>query len=125
MKRSPIRRKRPTPRRRGSSRWDAEQWRAAEPRLRALCGGRCDRCGKDLLGGGERHHRIRRRDGGDRFANLLMLCRVCHGLVHQHPEESKANGWIVPPTGDVLIEPVRIRGWWYLLDDLGHMTVVP
>lgn len=91
-------------------------------------GGRCERCGDPLRSEGvERHHRLRRRDGGDRLANLMLIHSPCHRWITEHPTEAKANGWIVPPDGpDPGDVPVRLPGGalWLLRDD-GGKTPVP
>lgn len=43
----------------------------------------------------ERHHRQRRRDGGDRLSNLLAVLPECHGEIHSHPALAREHGWIV------------------------------
>lgn len=89
--------------------------------LLARSGSRCEKCGGDLLGVGlERHHRQRRRDGGDRISNLLALHPACHKWITEHPEESKVNGWIVPAwVADPALVPVQLPGGglWVLGDD--------
>jgi hypothetical protein len=58
----------------------------------------------------DRHHRMRRRDGGHAITNLLHCCRACHAWVHREPAASRVPGvgWIVsvfddPATADVLV----------------------
>lgn len=62
-------------------------------------GGRCERCGTDLvkLGAFEAHHRKLRSQGGrDEVENLACLCPGCHhDQVHAHPAYARAEGWIV------------------------------
>lgn len=84
-------------------------------------GGHCERCGVDLGRTGiERHHRMRRRDGGDRLANLLYLCPGCHQWCHAHPAASREGGWIVPTWADPAATAVLLgTGGWWTLDDLG------
>jgi hypothetical protein len=90
------------------------------------CNHRCERCGQ-LLTSMERHHRIRRRDGGDRLSNLLALHPRCHAYITEHPEEAKANGWIVSALGTTGPDeaPVRIDGTLWLLRDDGTKTPCP
>lgn len=39
------------------------------------------------------HHIVRRSQGGrDDPANLLMVCHVCHGLIHANPSAAFAKG---------------------------------
>jgi hypothetical protein len=76
-----------------------------------------------FLSGGpvERHHRIRRRDGGDRLANLLLLRDTCHRWWTEHPDDAKARGIILVPGSDPEAEPVLHRGkGWVRLDDVGR-----
>lgn len=91
--------------------------------------GKCERCGHDITGETrvERHHRMRRRDGGDRLANLLLLHSSCHKWVTEHPEESVTEGWIVQANGslDPADIPVRISGYLWHLDDVGGRRPVP
>jgi hypothetical protein len=124
---SRIRRRRATARRRGAPQEDAAWWEEATLLLLARSGHRCERCGQPLNGNLERHHRIRRRDGGDRLSNLLALHSRCHTYITEHPEEAKANGWIVSALSsiDPADAPVRIAGsLWYLRDD-GTKQPVP
>lgn len=131
--------RRATPRRRDAPEESTEWWVQATHALAVRSTGRtggpqCERCGRPLTAGvrAERHHRQRRRDGGDRLANLLLLCNSaparCHQHVTEHPREAVANGWIVPATGDAdpATVPVRLAdGYLYLLDDLGGRTLIP
>ena len=122
MKRSPIRSRRATPRRRLAPQWTAADWKTAEPFLQARAGGRCECCGDPLTGPVERHHRVRRRDGGDRLSNLLVLLRTCHAYWTQHPEEARANGIILSVGQDPATCPVLVGDRdWMLLDDEGGL----
>lgn len=124
---SRIRAKRATPRRRAAPQEDRSWWDAATVTLLARCHGRCERCNQPLDGNLERHHRIRRRDGGDRLSNLLALHSRCHTYITEHPEEAKANGWIVSALSgiDPTEAPVRIDGQLWVLRDDGGKTPVP
>lgn len=125
---SRIRAKRATPRRRAAPQEDGVWWElVATPALVTRCHGRCERCGQPLAGSMERHHRIRRRDGGDRLSNLLALHPRCHTYITEHPDEAKANGWIVSALSgiDPTDAPVRIDGVLWLLRDDGIKTPVP
>ena len=86
-------------RRREAPQWAPNDWVDASLTLLRRDGGRCGWCGKDLNGVGARHHRMRRRDGGDRLANLVMLHPWCHnvspGSVHQEPALAVHLGFIV------------------------------
>lgn len=125
--RSPLRERREEPRRREAPQEDASWWEWASVMLVSRCGGLCERCDQPLTRDNfERHHRMRRRDGGDRLANLLALHTECHRYITEHPEESRANGWIVPVTADdPATVAVMIRGTWWTLDDYGLKHVVP
>lgn len=123
MKRTAIRRKRATPRRREAPRWDASDWEAANAVLMARCGGRCEKCGHHLAGRVERAHRVRRRDGGDRLSNILMLHPECHAATHASPLYWERFGFILPTHLDPLTTPVLWQGSaWSLLDDDGGRT---
>ena len=126
MKRSRIKPKRSTPRRRNAPRYERPQWDEATMLLLARSRGRCERCDEPLDGRGERHHRKRRRDGGDRLANLLLICRDCHGEITDNPESvtrARALGYIVPALGIAEPDTYPVLLWgttWVLLDDDGH-----
>lgn len=138
MKRTPLARKAPLkrggplprttgvkavrskPRRREAPRWTRADWVKANTLLMERSGGVCERCRKPDCGPFERHHRKRRRDGGDRLANLLLLGRPCHVWVTEHPREAREAGWIVPVWGDPLVVPVLVGSRWWLLDDAGN-----
>lgn len=41
------------------------------------------------------HHRLRRSQGGkDEEQNLVSVHRLCHGYIHEHPEEAKRRGFL-------------------------------
>lgn len=126
-----VRRKRATPRRRLAPREGAEWWAEATMALLRRCGYLCERCSQPLGNNLERHHRQRREVGGDRLANLLALHSECHRYITEHPEEAEANGWIVSTHGPGGVAPdpagakVRIRGFWWLLDDDGGKRPLP
>lgn len=128
MKRSPMPRaranvkpRRSTPRQRVAPRWTAAEWEDANALLYARAGGRCECCDVALSGRAERHHRQRRRDGGDRLANLLLLAPECHAWVTTHPAVALDRGLIVSAhAADPAQVPVLWRGAvWSLLDDAG------
>lgn len=124
---SRIRAKRATPRRRAAPQHDEQWWAWATVELLRRCHGLCERCGQPLGGNLERHHRMRRRDGGDRLSNLLALHSRCHTYITEHPEEARANGWIVSALSTAAPDevPVRIAGLLWLLRDDGTKSVVP
>src|SRR5262245_27138303 len=106
------------------TRWDWDEWHEATMALRRRCGDRCEKCGDDLHGQVERHHRQRRRAGGDALSNLLMLCTRCHTYVHTHPAEARDHGWIVSAYAEPLDTPVLIAGRRWLLTDEGTRAMV-
>lgn len=132
MKRSPLTRKAPlrrtagvnpkrsTPRRREAPRWDSEDWAQGNLILMARAGSACERCGHGDRGI-ERHHRKRRRDGGESFPNLTALCPACHRWCHEHPALARKYGWIVPVHLDPVTVPMlwRSKEWVLLTADGG------
>jgi hypothetical protein len=126
--RSRIKGKRATPRRRNAPRFDTAQWDEATMLLAARSRLMCERCGQSLNGRGERHHRQRRRDGGDRLANLLLICTTCHGEITDKPESethARRLGYIVPALGIATPDTLPVLLWgdtWVLLDDDGTAT---
>ena len=54
----------------------------------------CERCGKAravLI-----HHRMRRsHGGGDDEDNLMALCSPCHSGIHDHPQDSYRDGYMI------------------------------
>lgn len=73
----------------------------------------------------EVHHRIRRRDGGDRFSNLLALLPECHRWITEHPETAREFGWILLVGSDPMACPVWISERRWLLDDFGGRRPEP
>jgi hypothetical protein len=83
-------------------------------------GGMCEICGTQP--GTERHHRKRRRDGGDRLSNILFLCQRDHQFVTEHPANARKYGWIVSVNAEPDMIPVLYRRQtWHLLDDVGSL----
>jgi 5-methylcytosine-specific restriction endonuclease McrA len=120
-----IRGKRSSPRRRDAPRVASHaEWDGFTMLLWARSRGVCEKCGENPPT--DRHHRKRRRDGGDRLANLLFLCSTCHHWLHDNAESethARDNGYIVPALGvfDLLTYPVLQWGTtWVVLDDDGH-----
>lgn len=124
--RKQVRPKRAKPRRRDAPRFDRQEWDDASLKLFARSRGMCERCGNSLNGRGERHHRQRRRDGGDRLSNLLLICTDCHREITDKPESetrARALGYIVPALGIAEPDAYEVLLWgdtWVLLDDEGH-----
>ena len=105
-------------------RWGQVEWDAASLVLLHRDSGRCLWCEKSLNNDGARHHRMRRREGGDRLANLLVLHTRCHTDIHGHPLDAKERGFIVPTWEDVLTVPVWTRRGGWLLDDEGTKVLI-
>lgn len=116
----PVKARRSTPRRREAPRWSWEEWETGNGILELRSGGRrCERC-DTARGPFERHHRKRRRDGGDRLCNLALFCSPCHRWVTEHPLEARKAGWIVSVYADPLVTPMFWkRQMWVFLDDAG------
>lgn len=127
MKRTPLRRKTPLrarsrPRKRATPEWTAEQWERATTALFIRQRGACDWCGKQLGRDGVRHHRMRRRDGGDTFPNVVLLHDHCHKHIHNYPDDAKARGFIVPTYERPSEVPLDVQGMtgqgaFWLTDD--------
>lgn len=121
-------RKRKDARRRNAPVWSAEEWEQMNITLWMRCADRCWWCGRGLNGDGVRHHRMRRRDGGDRLCNIVILHTACHNIaplsVHQNPEVAMTRGFIVPSWADPATSPILIEKSTYLLDDAGEKILV-
>lgn len=85
----------------------------------------CERCG--VVRGTEAHHRRTRAMGGTKrgstnvASNAGWLCEWCHRWITGHPDIGRQEGWVVRQKDDPATIPVRYRGTWVLLDDLGNM----
>lgn len=90
-------------------RLDWEGWQQATVALVRRDSDRCGWCGQPLAGNAERHHRQRRRVGGDALANLVLLHSRCHQDVHSHPLLAQERGFIVPTWGDFETWPIRMK----------------
>lgn len=101
------------------TRWDGEAWADANLILMSRAGHTCERCGKEC-GPVERHHRKRRREGGDSLENLVVLGRPCHAEIHAHPVEARRAGFIVSMSREPAEVPIlwHLHEWVYL-DDVG------
>jgi hypothetical protein len=115
-----IRSTRP-PRRREAPQLGRGGWEHLNGVLFARAAGRCEQCGEALTGDVERAHRQRRRDGGDRASNVLLVHAACHRWQHAHPQDAQRWGWQVSSyAGDPAAVPVRLWGGAsVLLDDVG------
>lgn len=88
----------------------------------------CEKCG--LSRGYEFHHRRPRGMGGSRLedtnvaSNCLLLCRDCHANIESERAAAVNQGWLVTQTGCPADIPVRYRGAWVYLDDLGNLQPV-
>lgn len=125
MNRRPVNARRARPRRRHAPQWNREQWADADLALGRRSGLRCECCGEPTGGRYERHHRMRRRDGGDRLANLMVLRPRCHAYWTEHPAEARARGIIVSALGNADVADVPVIGYSGLpgavyLDDRGR-----
>lgn len=122
LRRTPIKAKRATPRRRPVPTWDRDDWEFWNLILMGRAGHACERCGKtdSTL---ERHHRKRRRDGGESAPQILVLCRLCHSWSHEHPALARRYGYIVSVTMEPVTVPVlwRSREWVLLTEDGGRV----
>lgn len=132
MKRTRINPKRSTARRRLAPQEDSDWWTWATMELLGRCGSRCEKCGRPLGDRMERHHRQRRRSGGDRLSNLMAVHPECHAWITEHPEAAREAGWIVSAEGlggvapDPAEIPVRLPdGYLWLLRDDGRKTPFP
>lgn len=99
-------------------RWSAEQWADNDLFLMGRAAGACERCGKEC-GPVERHHRKRRREGGDSLENLTVLGAPCHREVHARPVEARRTGFIVSMSKNPADIPIlwHLKEWVYLDSD--------
>lgn len=107
------------------TRWTSSEWATNNLLLEARAAGACERCGHEC-GPVERHHRKRKREGGDSLANLVMVGRPCHAEIHAHPVEARRQGFIVSVSRNPAEVPVMWRRReWMQLDDDGNRTPLP
>ena len=115
-----MKRYRDTPRRAAAPRLSMQGWAELTLRVLARDGDRCGWCGKGIRENPDRHHRKRRRDGGDVIENIVILHHACHMEAHNHPFEAKRRGFIVPTYANVIETPLDARGFgWCLLNAEG------
>lgn len=93
---------------------------------------RCTVCGERINGRHIIHHRKSAGAGPDtgRPSNGITVCGLdnktgCHGRIHQHPAEARANGWIISrhlARGAGYDTPLLCawRGWIVLDDEGGY-----
>lgn len=75
------------------------------------------------------HHRKNASQGGtDELSNLLLACGSgttgCHGWITEHPGDAKRMGLSVWRSDDPALTPVRYRGLWARLDNVGHVIII-
>lgn len=91
--------------------------------VKTRAGCRCERCNRDLAGGGgEVHHRRPRGMGGSRrqdtnqSGNLVLLCSGCHREAESKRAAARRAGWLVASRGNPMATPVLLfDGRWVLL----------
>lgn len=87
----------------------------------------CVKCGRYLHDNVHVHHRKLRKQGGkDSLSNLIALCGPCHNIapdsVHQNPERSYEQGYLVPSWADPEEWPMLLPdGSRVLLQDTGEV----
>lgn len=73
----------------------------------------------------DKAHRVARSAGGRWSpANVLGLCRGCHGWAHHNPTAARAAGWMLPAGADPVLEPAflvsaSLTPGWYWLSERG------
>lgn len=103
--------------------WDA--WQLVTDVLLTRDGSFCGWCGREFGTDGVRHHRMRRREGGDGLANLVLLHDACHKEVHASPAFARDRGFIVSVHGDSTRQPIEFRGVWFRLLEDGTRERMP
>lgn len=90
--------------------------------VRERQGGQCARCGNTYTA---LHHRMRRREGGHGWWNLVGLCGTCHGWAHANPGKAQEHGYILPiHIDDIPAAPIKTVWGWVTFDLDGEMTLV-
>lgn len=77
-------------------------------------------------------HRKAKKHGGrkgkpiDDLSNLAHLCRPCHRWAHDYPTAAREMyGLVVLDWENPAEKPMRVRGSWRLLDDVGGYSDDP
>jgi hypothetical protein len=107
-----------------SGTWDVSNQipQAVSDLIKARDQGRCIVCG---AAGTERMHRIPRRDGGHRAANIALGCHTCHARAHASPAWGYETGIMASRYGvDLTLVPIWSWRGWVLLDDEGGYHVI-
>lgn len=84
---------------------------------------RCQACGAI---GSEIQHRVRRREGGHRYSNLIRVCSNDHRMIHANPAWALEEGFTVSAVfeQDPSTIPVHTYRGWTLFDDEGGFDVI-
>lgn len=87
--------------------------------VRERQGGQCARCGNTYTA---LHHRMRRREGGHAWENLVGLCHTCHKWAHDNPVTAQQHGYVIPiHVQDISLVPIKTYLGWLVFDkDGGH-----
>lgn len=91
LKRSPIKSRGPT------KDIPPKTRKAVERRSKGLCEIEHEDCTGVAV---SMHHRKLRRHGDHRACNLIHLCQVMHGYIHDHTWVAYQEGWLVHSTDD-------------------------
>ena len=85
--------------------------------VRERQGGQCLRCGNTFTA---LHHRMRRREGGHAYENLVGLCGTDHAWAHKYPKAAQEAGYIIPVhVENISAVPVKAYYGWVTLDKDG------
>ena len=75
------------------------QWRARRREVRHRCGGRCERCGRELwMTGWHCHHEDYDTIYNESLSSLQALCPDCHAFVHKKSSYDPAR---IPTLGEL------------------------
>lgn len=79
--------------------------------------GQCARCGNTYTA---LHHRMRRREGGHAYENLVGLCHTDHAWAHSNPDAAREQGYIIPThVDDISAVPLKSFMGWVTFDKDG------